>query len=76
MDLVAAEQTELDIIECYLPQRMTAEEVEAAARVEIAAVGATGPSDMGKVMGPLMKRLGPSADGSLVQATVRRLLSG
>jgi uncharacterized protein len=76
MDLVAAEKAELETIESYLPQPLTADEIEAAARAQIAAVGATGPGDMGKVMGPLIKHLGPRADGGLVQATVRRLLSG
>lgn len=74
-DLVASEQAELDIIESYLPQQMSPEEIEEAARRQIEAVGATGPSDMGRVMGPLMKELSGRADGRLVNETVRKLLA-
>ncbi len=74
-DLVAVEETELAIIESYLPKQMSEEEIEAAAREQIADVGAEGPSDMGKVMGPLMQSLEGRADGKLVSAVVRRLLA-
>lgn len=75
-DLAAAESLELAIIEAYLPQALSLEEVEAAARAQIAAVGAAGPQDLGKVMGPLSKALAGRADGKLLSDTVRRLLAG
>lgn len=74
-DLVASEAAELAIIEEYMPHQMTEAEIEAAAREKIAEVGATGPQDMGRVMGPLMQQLAGQADGATVNATVRRLLA-
>jgi len=75
-DLVAREAAELAIIEGYLPKPLDEEELAAAVRAQIAAVGATGPADMGRVMGPLMKELAGRADGEAVSALVRRLLQG
>jgi uncharacterized protein YqeY len=74
-DLVAAERTELGIIESYLPKGLTPEEIEAAARRVIAEVGATSPAQMGTVMKQLMSEVGGRADGKEVSDTVRRLLS-
>ena len=75
-DLAAAEARELAIIETYLPQALSPEEVEAAVRAQIAAVGASGPQDLGKVMGPLSKALAGRADGKLLSDMVRRILAG
>lgn len=75
-ELAEQEERELAIIAAYLPQPLSDAEVEALAREHIAAVGATGPADMGKVMGPLSKAIAGRADGKLVSATVRRLLAG
>ncbi len=75
-DLAAAEARELTIIEAYLPQALSPEEVEAAVRAQIAAVGASGPQDLGKVMGPLSKALAGRADGKLLSDMVRRILAG
>lgn len=75
-DLVAVERTELAIIEVDPPQALSPEVVEAAVRDQIAAVGATGPSDLGKVMGPLSKALAGRVDGKVLSDTVRRLLAG
>lgn len=74
-DLVEGEQAELVIIESYLPAMMSDEEIAAAVEAQIAAVGATGPSDIGRVMGPLMGKLRGKADGSTVQRIVRERLS-
>lgn len=74
-DLVAIEQTELVIIESYLPSQLTEDEIEAAARKQIEACGATGPADMGRVMSALMAELAGRADGKTASAVVRRLLS-
>lgn len=75
-DLAAAEARELTIIEAYLPQALSQDEVEAAVRAQIAAVGASGPQDLGKVMGPLSKALAGRADGKLLSDMVRRILAG
>jgi uncharacterized protein YqeY len=75
-DLAAAELSELTILEAYLPRQLDDSEIEAAARRRIEAAGATGPSDIGRVMGPLMADLAGRADGARVSAIVRRLLSG
>lgn len=72
----AALQQELAVLATYLPAAMGPEELEAAARAAIAAAGAQGPREMGKVMGILMPRLGGRAEGSAAQAVVRRLLGG
>jgi len=75
-DLVAEEEAELAILQTYLPQQLTREEIEVKARQVIAEVGASGPRDMGKVMKPLMALLRGQADGSEVNQVVRELLAG
>lgn len=75
-DLVAEEEAELAILQAYLPQQMTQEEIEAEARQVIEEVGASDPRDIGKVMKPLMARLRGRADGKVVNQVVRELLVG
>ncbi|MFN2115461.1 MAG: GatB/YqeY domain-containing protein [Anaerolineae bacterium] len=75
-DLVANEMAELAVIEDYLPRQLAPEEIEEAARRLIDEVGATGPADTGRVMGPLMAQLAGQADGKQVSEIVRRLLAG
>lgn len=75
-DLVAEEEAELAILQTYLPQQLTRDEIEVEARQVIDEVGASSPGDIGKVMKPLMARLKGQADGSLVNQVVRELLSG
>jgi len=74
-DLVDKEEIEAAILKKYLPPALSAEEIEAAARKVIAEVGAQGPRDMGKVMGPLTAQMRGRADGAEVSAIVRRLLA-
>ncbi len=74
-DLVEEESAELAVIERYLPQMMNEEEIRQAAQSVIADMGASGPRDMGKVMGKLMPQLRGKADGRLVNQVVRELLS-
>jgi hypothetical protein len=74
-DLVRGEQEELDVIQTYLPAELSDDELNAEVRAAIAEAGASGPADIGKVMGPLMKRLGGRADGTRVSALVRELLT-
>jgi uncharacterized protein YqeY len=75
-DLVAQEETDLAILQTYLPQQLSPEEIEREARQLIAEVGASGPRDIGKVMKPLMARFKGRADGKLVNRIVRELLAG
>jgi uncharacterized protein len=74
-DLLEKEEAELAIIEQFLPKQLTEEEVKAKLVEIIAKVGATGPSDMGKVMGVATKELAGLADGRLISSTVKSLLA-
>ncbi|MDE2989886.1 MAG: GatB/YqeY domain-containing protein [Chloroflexota bacterium] len=76
-DKAAEEQAELAVIATFLPPVIDTEAIETAARAVIDETGASGPSDMGRVMGPLMARLRDqgTVDGKAVSATVRALLS-
>src|SRR5436305_6635427 len=75
-DLVQKEQAELLVLEAYLPQRLDAQAVEAAVRELVTELGATGPSDMGKVMGAAKARFAGTADMATVSAAVRKALAG
>ena len=74
-DLVEEEQKQAAVIQAYLPQPMSAEELEKAVKEIIAQVGASGPGDMGKVMGVVTKALAGKADNKIVSAIVRELLA-
>ena len=74
-ELVAAEQAELELLETYLPQMMSESEMQALVDQIIAETGAQGLSDIGKVMGPLMKAAAGKADGKRLQEIVRGVLS-
>ena len=73
-DLADQEAAEITVLQDYAPQLMDREGVVAAARAAIEAAGATGASDKGKVMGPLMMELRGKADGRLVNEVVSELL--
>ena len=75
-DLLEKAEAELAILLSYLPQQMSVEEIEASARAVIAQVGATGPSDMGRVMGVLMPQLKGKAEGRTISQVVQNLLAG
>ncbi len=75
-DLVEKESAEKAVLEAYLPAAPDEASVERAAREVIAEVGAAGPRDMGRVMKPVLERLGPASDGKLVSQVVKRLLAG
>jgi uncharacterized protein YqeY len=74
-DLLAEEEAELEILESYLPQMLSREEIAAQARAVIEQVGAAGPSDLGSVMRVLMPQMKGKADGRLVSQVVRELLA-
>ena len=75
-DLADKESAEIKVLEIYLPQRMSAEETVAAVKAIVAELGASGPGDMGKVMGVVKTRLAGKADMGQVSAAVKAALSG
>jgi len=74
-DLAAKESSEIQVLEAYLPQRMSADEVVAAIAAIVATLGASGPGDMGKVMAAAKAHLAGTADMASVSAAVRQALS-
>lgn len=74
-DLYAIEMAEVEVIEKYLPKQLTEEEVKTELQKIIAQVGATGPQDMGKVMGAATKALAGKADGKTISTLVKQLLT-
>ena len=75
-DLVDKESAELVVLQAYLPARLSAEEVTAAVAAIVADLGATGPGDMGKVMGAVKAQLAGKADMGQVSAAVKAALAG
>lgn len=74
-DLVASESVELTVLEAYLPEALSEQEIVDLARQVIAETGASGPRAMGQVMGALMPRVRGRADGRQVSQIVRALLA-
>ena len=70
----AQELAEAAAMEVYLPKQLSEEELEAELKKIIAQVGATGPQDMGKVMGTATKALAGKAEGKAISALVKKLL--
>jgi uncharacterized protein len=75
-ELAAREQAELGVIEAYLPQQLTDDEVVELVRAAIEETGASGPQAMGQVMKSLTPKTAGRADGAKVAAEVRRQLAG
>ena len=73
-ELAAQELAEAAAMEVYLPKQLSEEELETELKKIIAQVGATGPQDMGKVMGTATKALAGKADGRAISALVKKLL--
>lgn len=73
-ELAADEMAQCKVIEQYLPAMLSEEELTAVLRDIIAQVGATGPQDMGKVMGVATKQLAGKAEGKAINLKVRELL--
>lgn len=74
-DLAAKESEEIAIIEKFLPAQMSEDDVKAAVQAIIAQVVAVGPQDLGKVMGIATKQLAGQADGKLISAAAKSLLT-
>ena len=75
-DLADKEASEMKILQAYLPARLSAEEVSAAVKAIVIELGATGPGDMGKVMGAVKAQLAGKADMGQVSAAVKAALAG
>lgn len=75
-DLADNEKAELQVLAAYMPAGLSDEEVAAEVKAAVAASGAAGPQDMGKVMGILKPKLAGRADMTAVSAMVKKALSG
>jgi uncharacterized protein YqeY len=74
-DLVDKESAEVVVLEVYLPERLSADEVAREVAALVAELGAAGPGDMGKVMGAAKSRLAGKADMGAVSAAVKQALA-
>ena len=75
-DLAQKEREEIALIERFLPQQMSEEELRAALQEIISETGASSPADMGKVMGAATKKLAGRADGKTISTLVKQMLAG
>lgn len=75
-DLADKESAEIKVLEAYLPQRLSADEVLTEVKAIVAELGAKGPGDMGKVMGVVKTRLAGKAEMGQVSAAVKAALAG
>mgnify|MGYP002513370164 FL=1 len=74
-ELAAEELAQVAVMERYLPAQMSEEQVTAVLKEIIANVGASGPQDMGKVMGVATKQLAGKAEGRIISTIVKQLLN-
>jgi uncharacterized protein len=74
-DLAQKEQEEMAVIERFLPQQLSGEELKTELQQIITETGASSAADMGKVMGVATKKLAGRADGKAISATVKELLA-
>ena len=74
-DLVDKEKAELTVLSAYLPERLSAQELTDAVQAIVKELGASGPGDMGKVMGAVKTRLAGKADMGAVSAAVKAALA-
>lgn len=74
-DLAAEELFQAEVIEAYLPKMLTEDEIRSEVQAAVTQTGASGPQDMGKVMGVLSGKLAGKADGKVIAALVKETLS-
>lgn len=74
-DLAQKEREEIAIIEKFLPQQLSEEEIRIAVQQIISGMGAVSPADMGKIMGAANKQLAGKADGKTIATVVKELLN-
>ena len=75
-DLADKEAAEMKVLQAYLPARLSESEIAAEVKAIVAELGASGPGDMGKVMGAVKQRLAGKADMGAVSAAVKAALAG
>ncbi len=75
-DLIQGAEAELEILGAYLPAPVSEAELESLIRLAIQETGASGPQDMGRVIGAVIGKVGPRAEGKRVSQMARRLLEG
>ena len=75
-DLADKEEAEMKVLQTYLPQRMSADEVLAEVKAIVAELGASGPGDMGKLKGVVKTKLAGKAEMGTVSAAVKAALAG
>ena len=74
-ELAEKEKEELAIIQEFLPQQLSEDEIKAIVDEKITQTGASSPADMGKIIGPLMKEYAGRIDGKLAQTIIKEKLS-
>ncbi len=74
-DLAVKEREEIEVIEKYLPEQMSLEELETALKEIISQTGASSMKDMGKIMGMASQKFAGKADGKTISGLVKKLLS-
>ncbi|OIQ32617.1 MAG: glutamyl-tRNA amidotransferase [Crocinitomix sp. MedPE-SWsnd] len=74
-DLAKDEKFQAEVIGVYMPEMMSEDDIRKVVQDKIAAMGASGPQDIGKVMGPIMGQLKGKADGSLISSIVKEELN-
>lgn len=75
-DLIDEETRQANVISAYLPEQLSGEKLESELRAIIDNLGASGPGDLGKVMGIATKSLAGKADGKAISDAVKRMLTG
>ncbi|MEX8501603.1 MAG: GatB/YqeY domain-containing protein [Leptothrix ochracea] len=75
LDLADKESAEVAVLQAYVPQRLSAEEIATAVTALVSELGASGPADMGKVMGAAKQRFAGQADMGLLSAAIKRALT-
>jgi uncharacterized protein YqeY len=75
LDLADKESAEMAVLDAYVPQRLSAEDIATAVAALVSELGASGPADMGKVMGLAKQRLAGQADMGLLSAAIKRALT-
>ncbi len=75
-DLAKNEEEEIKILEKYLPEQLSEEEIEKIIKEAVASIGEVSPKDFGRIMGMVMPKLKGKADGAKVQEIVKKIISG
>lgn len=75
LDMAEEEDSQIRVIEEYLPVQMSEQQVRDIVRAKLKELGATGPADMGKIMGPVMAALSGKADGKVISQIVKEELA-